>query len=134
MVERMAIGSEKYVAFTTYRKDGTAKATPVWIADLDDGTLGFTTPSTSWKVKRLANDHRVQLQPSDGRGKIKAGTEAVEGTAAVVEGADFDRVRAGIKAKYGYQLTLFTVFAKVSSLFGRNQHTSDRAVIVTLNS
>jgi len=81
----------------------------------------------------LTNDDRVQLQPSDGRGRVKPGTEAVDGNAVVVAGADFDRVKAKIKAKYGYQFTLATIFAKVSGLFGRTDHTSDRAVIVTLS-
>ena len=33
------IGSEKYVSFTTFTRSGTPKPLPVWIADLEDGTL-----------------------------------------------------------------------------------------------
>lgn len=33
----ISIGSEKYVALTTYRKDGTPRSPPVSIAELDDG-------------------------------------------------------------------------------------------------
>lgn len=65
------ISSEKYVSLTTYRKDGTPKRVPVWIADLGDGTVGFTTASSSYKVKRIGNNPKVTLQPSDTRGNAQ---------------------------------------------------------------
>ncbi|NNC79410.1 MAG: PPOX class F420-dependent oxidoreductase, partial [Acidimicrobiales bacterium] len=48
----MSIIDEKYLSLTTFRKNGEPKATPVWIVDLGNGTAGFTTASSSWKVKR----------------------------------------------------------------------------------
>jgi PPOX class probable F420-dependent enzyme len=125
------VAANKYVNFTTYRKDGTTKATPVWIADLGDGTMGFTTAASSWKVKRLANNHNVKLQASDARGKVDPQAPAVEGTASVaVGGAEFDRVRAAIRQKYGYQVQLIVAFQKLMGLIGRGAG-SDSAVIVT---
>ena len=59
----MGIADENYVALTTFRKNGERKNTPIWIADLGDGTIGFTTSKDSWKVKRIGNDPRVELQP-----------------------------------------------------------------------
>ena len=47
------IADSKYVSLTTYKKDGTTKALPVWIADFGDGKVGFTTSSSSFKVKRI---------------------------------------------------------------------------------
>ena len=32
-----SIADEKYVALTTYKKDGSTKTLPVWIADFGDG-------------------------------------------------------------------------------------------------
>ncbi len=127
----MTLADEKYVALTTYRRNGESSSTPVWIADLGDGTLGFTTPSSSLKVTRLGNDNRVLVQPSDNRGRPTAGTTAVAGTATVTT-ADFDRVRSAIKAKYGWQVGLITVIGRVAKLFGRNR-LSDAAVIITLD-
>ncbi|MEZ5249426.1 MAG: hypothetical protein R2713_09520 [Ilumatobacteraceae bacterium] len=37
------LADEKYVVLTTTRKDGRSVPTPVWIAALPDGALGFTT-------------------------------------------------------------------------------------------
>jgi PPOX class probable F420-dependent enzyme len=128
----LSIADEKYVAFTTYTGAGVAKAAPVWIADLGDGSVGFVTPSTSWKAKRLANNAKVALQACDGRVNLTAGSEPVTGT-AVVSAGDYGRVNQAIKAEYGWQRTMIGIIAKVSKAFGRPGRVSDTAVLVTLD-
>ena len=126
----MSISDEKYVALTTYKRSGEGRTVPVWIAELGDGTVGFTTASSSWKVKRIRNDGRVVLQPSDSKGKPKPGTDQVQGTAVVVDGADFERVEARIKAKYGIQFTMITLVGAAAKLIRRGSGT-DVAVVIT---
>ncbi len=128
----MSIADERYVAFTTYKRNGEAKSLPVWIADLGDGTVGFTTASSSYKVKRLRNDDRVVLQPSDAKGNVRAGTEPVTGTGAVHEGAEFDRVRDIVKKKYGIQYRAITLMGNVAKLVGKGSGTS-AAIVITLD-
>ena len=128
----MAIADEKYVALTTYRKDGGSSSTPVWIADLGDGTIGFTTPIGSLKVTRIRNDNRVLLQPSDSRGRVKSESTQLGGLAEVVEGDDFDRVRVKIKAKYGWNVAAVAIFQKAAKLFGK-AYMRDAAVVITLD-
>lgn len=123
------IASEKYLSFTTYRKDGTPKSTPVWIADLGDGTIGFTSASSSWKVKRLATNSSVLIQPSDVKGKAKEGTEPVSAT-AVTSKEDFSRVANVIGKKYGIQYNAMMLVGKFMKLIGRGSGT-DTAIIVT---
>ena len=128
----LSTANEKYVALTTYRRNGESSATAVWIADLGDGTIGFTTPSSSLKAKRLGRDNRVLLQACDSRGRPKDGSDTVAGTAVVVSGGDFDRVLSKIKAKYGWQVTAVTIGAKIAALVGRDR-ASDAAVVITLD-
>ncbi|MGI9579008.1 MAG: pyridoxamine 5'-phosphate oxidase family protein [Microthrixaceae bacterium] len=64
----MSIGDEKYVSLTTFTKDGRPKPTPVWIATLGGGKIGFTTQADSWKSKRMRNTPSVLVQASDMRG------------------------------------------------------------------
>ncbi len=128
----MSIGAHKYVAFTTFRKDGSPRSVPVWIAELDDGTVGFTTSSGSWKVKRLANDRRVSLQQSDSRGRAIDGSEEVAGTAVVVKGDEALPVKQAIVDKYRWQFRLIQIMASVRARFGGNSQ-SDCAIIVTLS-
>ena len=127
-----SITDEKYVSLTTYKKDGSTKALPVWIADFGDGTIGFTTASSSYKVKRIQNDDRVVLQPSNSRGEVKEGTEPVTGTATVVTGDDFDRYMQAIKSKYGIQFHAIKLVGKFMSLIGKGSGT-DAAVVITLD-
>jgi PPOX class probable F420-dependent enzyme len=128
----MGIADEKFVSLTTYRKNGEAKELPVWIVDLGDGTSGFTTHGESWKCKRIRNDNRIMLQPCDQRGNLTPGTEKVSGTAVLATGADFDRVRAAVKKKYGFMVNVIIVMNKVRGLFGKGGD-SDTAVIMTVD-
>lgn len=127
----MSITDEKYVSLTTHKQDGTTKSLPVWIADFGDGTIGFTTSSSSYKVKRIGKDPRVTLQPSDAKGVVTSGSDEVSGTAEVVTGAEYERCKRIVKKKYGIQYTGITLLGKVAKLFGKGSGT-DCAVKITL--
>jgi len=132
-MEASSLADNKYVSITTFRKDGTPKPVPVWITEVGNGTVGFTTASSSWKVKRLANNPKVLLQPSDSRGRVVEGSTAVTGSARVaVGGPEFERVKNLVRKKYGIQHALIGGFGKFMSLIGRGSG-SDAAVIITLD-
>lgn len=133
MSEPTAISDEKYVSLTTYKKDGTPKALPVWIVRLPDGRVGFTTSSDSWKAKRITDDPRIVLQTSNSRGVVSDGSTPVTGTAEVLTGEGFEQVRALVKAKYGVMYHLTVLFGKVRALFGSAAVLSDSAVVITLD-
>ena len=129
----MAISDEKYVRTTTYRKSGAAVSTPTWIVDLDGGRVGFWTSSKSGKYKRLSNSPRITLQPSDGRGNVKAGTTPLEGTANLsTSGTDFDAVQSKVRAKYGFMVPVSNFFNMLGHL-GKSFPYGDVAVVVTLD-
>lgn len=129
----MNLADETYIALTTYKKDGTPKPGPVWPVDAGDGRVGLITSSQTWKVKRLANNSRVELQPSDARGRVKEGTSPRSGTAVVVTGTEFDSMQAKVREKYGIRLTLINGLHTIQRLLGRGGHPNDRAVIITLD-
>jgi len=129
----MSLGDEKYVLFTTYRRDGTAVATPVWIVSLDDGTFGFTTSPTSGKAKRLRNNNHVLVQPSDSRGRISPDSVATQATATVVTGSAADAIRAKVRAKYGVMTSVAKVLAVGRGLVkGKRVPYGDCGVVITL--
>ena len=128
----ISLAAEKYVSFTTFKKDGTPKPAPVWITDVGDGKMGFTTASSSWKIKRLNNNPQVKLQPCDAKGNVAEGTSPVAGTAvAHTGGVEFDRVKKLVKSKYGIQYRMITGVGKFMSLIGKGSGT-DTAVIITV--
>lgn len=128
----MAISDAKYVSTTTYRKSGAAVATLTWIVALDGSRLGFWTSSASGKYKRLGNNPRITLQPSDQRGRVKAGAPAVEGTAQLVtSGADFDAIQRGIRARYGAMVRVTRLLNRLGHL-GQRFPYGDVGVVVTV--
>ncbi|MBF4998105.1 PPOX class F420-dependent oxidoreductase [Nocardia sp. BSTN01] len=90
-------GTANYVLLTTYKKDGTPVATPVWAA-LDDAKLYVWSETAAWKVKRVRRNPDVTLQPCNVSGKPHG--EIVRGTARVLDEQDSDRTRQLIKRKY----------------------------------
>lgn len=105
----MSIADEKYVLLTTFRKNGDAVPSPVWIVALADGTAGFTTDEVSGKVKRIRNNSKVTLQPCNMKGKPTEGSSVVDATAEVLLGADAQPTRDAIQKKYSLMTKLFKV-------------------------
>ena len=92
------LGRGKYLSLTTFRKDGTPVATPVWLVR-DGDTLRVITQADSGKAKRLRNDTRVLIAPCDARGTLKGGQ--VEGTATLQDAAETARTAQLVEARYG---------------------------------
>ncbi|HEX3089450.1 MAG TPA: PPOX class F420-dependent oxidoreductase [Ilumatobacteraceae bacterium] len=129
----MSLGDEKYLALTTFKRDGTPVTTAVWAAPIDDKTIGFWTSSGSGKAKRLAHTSKVIVQPSDGRGRVKAGTTPIEATAELVTGPQLEGIRTKIVAKYGFMTKITKFLAKVGGIVKRKQIPyGDRGVLITL--
>jgi len=128
----VALGDEKYVLVTTFRRDGTPVATPVWAVALDEGAFGFWTSSGSGKAKRLAHTAHVTVQPCDARGRVRSGTSAQDASARLVTGAEYDAIRAKVIAKYGAMTKITRLLNTVGGIAKRKRIPyGDRAVIVT---
>ncbi len=129
----MALADEKYMSFTTFRRDGTPVSTPVWVVNLGDEKIGFWTSSGSGKAKRLAHTSRVIVQPSNARGSVKPGTDPVEATARLAAGEELDAIRQRVVAKYGFTTKITKLLGNLAGLLrGKRIPYGDRGVIVTL--
>jgi PPOX class probable F420-dependent enzyme len=129
----VALGDEKYILLTTFRRDGTPVATPVWAVPLDDGQVGFWTSSGSGKAKRLAHTARVTVQACNSRGRVTAGTQPVEGRARLVAGAEFAAIREKVIAKYGFMTKITKLLGTLGGIVRRKRIPyGDRGVIITL--
>lgn len=129
----MALGDEKYILCTTYRRDGTPVPTPTWVVPLAGGTVGFWTSSGSGKAKRLAHTSRVTVQPCDARGRVREGTSPVAATAVLVDGPDLEPIRTAVVAKYGFMTKVTRALNTIGGTLKRKRIPyGDRGVVITL--
>ncbi|WP_328420011.1 PPOX class F420-dependent oxidoreductase [Streptomyces sp. NBC_00443] len=100
------LGAGQYLLITSYRKNGTGVATPVWVVR-DGDALGVWTVADSWKVKRIRARSDVLVGPCDLRGRPTG--DQVPATAEICDEATSARYRRLIARKYGItgRLTLF---------------------------
>jgi PPOX class probable F420-dependent enzyme len=93
------LAQERNVVVTTYRRDGSAVATPVHVVVLGDHAY-FRTWSTAGKTKRLGRDSRVELAPSTARGKPTG--PPISATARLLEPDEAAAVRHALAKKYPF--------------------------------
>ena len=108
-----ALADEKFVSLTTFKKDGGAVASPMWIGR-DGDHLFFWTPADSWKAKRAKNNPDVIMAPCSRRGNIRAGAVQVHGVAEVVaDPATVERLAGVIRRKYGVEFHIVTFIERL---------------------
>jgi len=108
-----ALAAEKFVSLMTYKKDGAAVATPMWIGH-DGDHLFVWTPVDSWKAKRVRNDPRVALAPCSRSGKVREGATSVGGVAEVItDPATVQRLAGLIRRKYGFEFVIVTFIERI---------------------
>jgi PPOX class probable F420-dependent enzyme len=121
------------VLFTTFRRDGRAVSTPVWLVPMADGEFGFSTGAESGKAKRLRHTPRVTLQGCDRTGGDAHGP-VYDAEARLVTGTELTQLRAAITAKYGVMATALGVAESVAKRIGVKGFGSERVgVMISLH-
>jgi len=127
---------EKYVSLTTFRRDGSAVATPVWFAAMGN-EFGVITETNVGKVKRVRNNPAVTITVCDIKGGVAPDAVTYPATARLVTGADAVRVRKAIAKKYGGTYRLFSMYWSVTSVVDRlrrkNDDDPETAIVFRLN-
>lgn len=128
----MGISDEKYMLLTTFRRNGTPVAAPVWVVPLGGDTFGFATSSSSGKAKRLAHTSRVSVQACDVRGRVTDGSPIIEGSARITTGPEYLTIKAKVKKKYGYMVTVSRTLGAIASFVRRKPMPyADIGVVIT---
>jgi PPOX class probable F420-dependent enzyme len=111
------LARERYVSLATFRKTGAEVRTPIWFAVVDEH-LWMMTGGDSGKVKRLRNNARVRVAPSDVRGIVHGAWR--DGTARIVDDPrQIADAHAMLRAKYGWHVTLLDLFSRLSGRIRR---------------
>lgn len=120
-VDRLAAG--KYVLVTTFRRNGTPVATPVWVVRDGDELVIWTEKNTG-KAKRIRNNGEVELAACDLRGRPSG--LAVKGRARVLDTTGAAKARRLIKSK-------FPVTGRIMIAVGRIRHGADSDVGIAIS-
>jgi hypothetical protein len=125
------LDAARYILLTTFKRDGTAVASPVWITG-SAGTYTFTTGDRAWKTRRLRHDPTVQAQTCGMRGRIEPGASLYRGTGEVLTTAEEVRAaEAALSAKYGWQFRGIMAADRLIAIFGRSD--PERVVAIRLH-
>jgi hypothetical protein len=93
----------KYLSITSYRRDGTGVATPVWFVQ-EDGRLLVETDASSFKVRRIRRNPAVTVAPCTATGRLRG--EPVAGHAELLLDAEVARVERLMARKYRVDLVV----------------------------
>jgi uncharacterized protein len=111
------LARERYLSLVTFRGNGAEVRTPIWFALVDD-RLWIVTGGDSGKVKRLRNNPRVRVAPSDVRGIVHGPWR--EGSARIADDpGEIAHAHAMLRAKYGWQVTLLDLISRLSGRIRR---------------
>ena len=109
--DRLAqFSGQTYLNLETYRKSGQAVRTPLWFVERD-GVLYMRTPAASGKVKRIRNNPRVRVVPSDVRGNPFGLWQ--DGEASLIDAESAEWVNDLIKRKYGLLKRLIDIRSRL---------------------
>ena len=103
--EARRLGDEPFVDLVSFRSDGTAAHTPVWVSG-DGERLFVSTFGDSWKIRRMRTNPLVAVAACDGPGNLLAGECYVAGRAEVLDRSEFRPGVRAHRAKYGGHFSL----------------------------
>lgn len=104
----------KYINLRSFKKNGQPVDTPVWFAELSPERLIVFTDGTSYKVKRIRRNPKVEIARCDMRGKLLGPWSPATCRAVENEPEHIAKAYDALNAKYGLIMRLGTVFATLA--------------------
>jgi PPOX class probable F420-dependent enzyme len=117
----------RYLSITSFKRDGTGIATPVWFV-ADGERLLALTDLHSGKVKRMRRDPHVLIAPCRVNGKLRG--EPVPAHAEVLTAtSDLDRVQQLLLARYKVSYRIVMLFYRLGRRLRGRRSVADGAVV-----
>jgi PPOX class probable F420-dependent enzyme len=123
------LGSERYISITTFRRDGTPVATPVWVVAAA-GRLYVWTGSGTGKARRIRNNPDVTLAACTARGAVTG--PAVSARAVIVPADQRPEIWKLLLAKYRLQLRALVLADRAQALLRRKQRAAAERIYLEL--
>jgi uncharacterized protein len=119
----------KYLSVTSFKRDGTGVATPVWFV-ADDGNLLVETDAASYKAKRIRHNPTVTVAACTASGKLRG--EPVRARAEFLPDSERERVEQLMARKYRLdRILVLPIYRAVQRLRGKSP-ANDKPVILSI--
>jgi PPOX class probable F420-dependent enzyme len=117
----------RYLSLTSFKRDGTGVATPLWFVS-DGERLFALTDLHSGKVRRMRRDPRVLVAPCGPSGKLRG--ELREARAEVLAGTpDLERVQRLLIERYKLSYRLVMAFYRLGRRLRGQRAVADGAAL-----
>ena len=120
------LADARYLSLTTFKRDGTAAATPVWVTSDDHRRLLVWTAADAWKTKRIRRDAHVRVAACNARGAVHG--PSFDGEATILD--DTELVSELILRKYGLQARAIRLYGSIARRLRRKE--TPRSVTIAI--
>ena len=119
----------KYLSLTSFKRDGTGVATPVWFV-IDNGRLLVKTGRESFKVKRIGRNPAVMIAPCSASGRLRG--EPVPAQAQVLPPSEPDHVgRLMARKSRVDRVLILPIYRALQRLRGARAQTAEVVLAIT---
>ena len=118
----------KFLSVTSYRRNGSGVATPVWFVE-EGGRLLVMTDANSGKVKRIRRNPFARIAACSARGRLK--TEPIPAHAEILPPGETERVTRLIARRYRVDLLFVRPIRVLQALF-RPEKRHEETVILAM--
>lgn len=106
----VSLKGHRYMSLTTFKKEGTPLATPVWFAEAG-GRLYVRTGRGTGKVKRIRHDPIVTVAPCTAQGKVLG--PPIPGKARILPPGEVTTARRALARKYWFEHGVLGLLQKI---------------------
>jgi PPOX class probable F420-dependent enzyme len=117
----------RYLSVTSFKRDGTGVATPVWF--VSDGTRLFAlTDLHSAKVRRIRRNRRVLIAACRGDGRLR-GVPVPARAEVLTSSPELERVQKLLMARYKVSYRLVMLIYRLGRLLRGQRSVAEGAVL-----
>lgn len=119
----------KYLSLTSFKRDGSGVATPVWFV-IEDGRLLIQTDGRSFKAKRIRRNPAVMIAPCTATGRMSR--EPSPARAEFLPDSELDHVGYLLARKYRIdRIVILPVYRALQWLRGARRGAGSVALAIT---
>ncbi len=116
----------KYLSLTSFRRDGSGVATPVWFVQ-EGRRLLVETERDSYKVRRIRHNPSVRVAVCTATGRLRG--EQMPARAELLPDSETGRVQRLLAEKYRFDMIFIKPLRALQEMLRRDEHRSKPVIV-----